>query len=91
MELQYSAPVFWASVSALASLRNMSLSALALKAGLDAGALNPSKANADRFPSMETICKILEAAQVSVSQWAELTDFLADFNERNPYQCPNPS
>lgn len=94
MSKNYTAAVFWSSFAAIAALRGQSISALAIDAGMDASALNPSKSQKngkDRWPSMETVAKVCETAGLTSKDWRILTDFLADFNERNPAPCPNQS
>lgn len=57
----------WAAIDALAKRRGLSVSALAKMAGLDATAFNPSKRvsrdGRERWPSTESIAKILEATE----------------------------
>jgi phage repressor protein C with HTH and peptisase S24 domain len=66
----------WAAIEAVARMRGLSLSALAVKAGLDATAFNRSKRRGPvgraHWPSMETIAKVLVAAEVDFPTFAAL-------------------
>ena len=68
----------WAAIDALAEQRGWSIGRLAVKAGLDATALNPSKrvgiGAKPRWPSTETLCKLLSASDTSFSHFAEMVD-----------------
>ena len=80
------APRVWQALEALAEAHKLSLSGLAKKAGLDATALNPSKRTKDgrpRWPSTETIAKLLQATGTSVAEFAALLG-----NETMPQQIP---
>jgi len=64
----------WSSIDALARRHGLSVSALAKNAGLDPTAFNPSKRvskdGRERWPSMETVAKILEATGETLSSFA---------------------
>lgn len=66
----------WMAIDVLASKHGLSSSGLAKRAGLDATSLNPSKrTSADgnpRWPSTESIAKILDATQTGLIDWATL-------------------
>ena len=66
----------WSAIDALAKLRNISVSALARKSGLDPTSFNPSKRltseGRERWPSTESIAKILKATETSVADFMEL-------------------
>ncbi len=67
----------WRALDVLAARSGMSVSALARKAGLDATAFNPSKRHTAggarlRWPSTESIAKVLEAAGISFEEFAAL-------------------
>ncbi len=63
----------WAAIDALAARNGMTPSALARRAGLDATTFNKSKrsssANRLRWPSTESIAKILEATSTSIEDF----------------------
>lgn len=64
----------WNSIDALARRQGISVSALAKRAGLDPTAFNPSKRTSkdgrERWPSFETIAKVLEATGETLSSFA---------------------
>lgn len=64
----------WTGIDALARRHGISVSALAKRAGLDPTAFNPSKRTSkdgrERWPSFETIAKILDATGESLSTFA---------------------
>jgi phage repressor protein C with HTH and peptisase S24 domain len=66
----------WAAIDALARRHGLSASGLARKAGLDATAFNPSKRmGADgrpRWPSTESIAKVLDATGASLDAFLSL-------------------
>lgn len=66
----------WAAIDALAQKHGLSTSGLAKRAGLDATSFNPSKrTSADgklRWPTTESIAKVLEATQTGLVDWAML-------------------
>lgn len=66
----------WAAIDALAARNAMSTSGLARRAGLDATAFNKSKRlSADgrpRWPSTESLAKIMEATGASLDEFMEL-------------------
>ncbi|GBR05291.1 putative peptidase [Acetobacter oeni LMG 21952] len=70
----------WDMIDLMAAERGLSVSGLARAAGLDPTALNPSKRRtADgrmRLPRMETLLHLLDAAGVSFSDFAGLTEGL---------------
>jgi phage repressor protein C with HTH and peptisase S24 domain len=74
----YTHQQIWAAIDALADQRGWSVGRLAVKAGLDATALNPSKrvgiGAKPRWPSTETLCKLLSASDTSFSRFAEMVD-----------------
>ncbi|GHA31394.1 DNA-binding protein [Devosia pacifica] len=63
----------WAGIDALAKRHGLSASALARTAGLDATAFNPSKRisrdGRERWPSTESLAKILDVTGESLSQF----------------------
>jgi len=75
----------WNGIDALARRHGLSVSALAKRAGLDSTAFNPSKRTSkdgrERWPSFETIAKILEATGESLSNFA--TDGLYEQSQRH--------
>ncbi|MBM6592938.1 S24 family peptidase [Microvirga pudoricolor] len=68
----------WAAIDALASRYGMTASGLARKAGLDATSFNKSKRTSpegrDRWPSTESISKILQATGASLEDFLRLVD-----------------
>src|ERR687886_1978112 len=66
----------WRALDALAAENGLSASGLARKAGLDATAFNPSKRiGADgraRWPSTESVAKVLAATGAGFSEFAAL-------------------
>ncbi len=71
----------WAAIDALASKQKMSASGLARNSGLDPTTFNPSKrftaAGRERWPSTESIAKILRCTNTSVDDFMSL---LAEFS-----------
>ena len=71
----------WAAIDELASRVSMSASGLARNSGLDPTSFNPSKRftneGRERWPSTESIAKILKATGTSVSDFMEMIDFSA--------------
>ena len=67
----------WRAVDRLAQTRGLSPSGLARRAGLDPTAFNPSKRDANgrpRWPSTESLNRILEVTGVSLAEFAALAD-----------------
>jgi len=68
----------WGAIDALAASTGMSASGLARRAGLDATTFNKSKRAADsgrpRWPSTESIAKILEATNTPLEQFLGLVN-----------------
>jgi phage repressor protein C with HTH and peptisase S24 domain len=68
----------WAAIDALASRYGMTASGLARKAGLDATSFNKSKRTSpegrDRWPSTESISKILQATGASLEDFLRLVE-----------------
>ena len=68
----------WAAIDALAAKNSLSASGLAKQAGLDSTAFNKSKRQSSegrpRWPSMESIIKIIEATNSRLSEFAELVE-----------------
>ena len=70
----------WKALDALARREGLSASGLALRAGLDATSFNPSKrfGSGDpprpRWPSTESLTRILEATRLSLGEFADLAD-----------------
>ena len=66
----------WSAIEALAARNGLSLSALAKKAGLDPTIFNRSKrvtaSGKQRWPSSESIAKVLDATGVSFDEFAAL-------------------
>lgn len=70
----------WSALDALARREGLSASGLARRAGLDATAFNPSKRFGPgqpprpRWPSTESLNRILEATDVTLAEFAALAD-----------------
>jgi phage repressor protein C with HTH and peptisase S24 domain len=68
----------WAAIDRLAKLNGLSPSGLARRAGLDPTTFNPSKRQSSdgklRWPSTESIAKILEATSSSIAAFVRLID-----------------
>ena len=68
----------WAAIDALAARYGMTASGLARKAGLDATSFNKSKRTSpegrDRWPSTESISKILRATGASLDEFMKLVE-----------------
>lgn len=68
----------WAAIDALASSHRLSASGLARKAGLDATTFNPSKRvsgdGRERWPSTESLAKVMEATGTSLEQFVALVE-----------------
>jgi phage repressor protein C with HTH and peptisase S24 domain len=68
----------WAAIDALASRYGMTASGLARKAGLDATSFNKSKRTSpegrDRWPSTESVSKILQATGATLEDFLRLVD-----------------
>ena len=69
-------PQLWRAIDAIAARRNVSLSTLAQSAHLDRTVLDPSKRVSrnghERWPSTETLWKLLAGADVTLSEFGEL-------------------
>jgi len=68
----------WSAIDALADRHNISTSGLARKSGLDPTSFNPSKRltqeRRERWPSTESIAKILKATETSVADFMVLVE-----------------
>jgi phage repressor protein C with HTH and peptisase S24 domain len=66
----------WRAIDTLAAERGLSASGLARRAGLDATTFNPSKratqTGRERWPSTESVSKVLEAADATLEEFAAL-------------------
>ena len=78
----------WRAIDALAAEHGLSASGLARKAGLDPTAFNPSKrVGADgraRWPSTESVAKILTATGTSIEAFAALVTGMPALPRRTP-------
>jgi phage repressor protein C with HTH and peptisase S24 domain len=76
----------WEALDALASRHGMSPSGLARKAGLDPTTFNPSKRQAhdgrERWPSTESIAKVLDATGETFDRFAGLVRDVADYIQK---------
>lgn len=68
----------WYAIDHLAEIRGLSTSGLARQAGLDPTAFNKSKRlsrnGRPRWPSTESVSRVIVAAGMSFSEFAELVD-----------------
>ncbi len=68
----------WSAIDALAATRKVSASALAKQSGLDPTSFNPSKRftseGRERWPSTESIAKILKSTGMSVADFMDLVE-----------------
>ncbi len=68
----------WAAIDAVARRHNMTTSGLARRAGLDPTTFNPSKRTGpdgrERWPSTESVSKILKATGMSLAEFTGLFD-----------------
>ncbi|MGN0929217.1 MAG: hypothetical protein ACI4N3_01090 [Alphaproteobacteria bacterium] len=66
----------WRSIDKIAYINGMSVSSLAKKAGLDATAFNKSKrfypTGKFRWPSTESICKVLRVMNINWQEFSKL-------------------
>jgi len=76
----------WAAIDALAARYSLSASGLAKRAGLDSTAFNKSKRQSSdgrpRWPSTESLAKIIEATQSSLDEFFSLVEGKAASGER---------
>ena len=74
----FSCAQMWGAIECLARAKGISTSRLAILAGLDPTALNPSKRSKPdgslRWPSTETLSKILSATDTSMREFSALLD-----------------
>jgi hypothetical protein len=84
----------WTAFEAIAERRGMSLSALSKSAGLDPTSFNPSKRHGpdgrERWPSTETLSRVLAIASMTLRDLADLLDAQAARAEISPEE-PKPS
>lgn len=82
----------WAAIDALAERHGLSVSGLARKAGLDSTAFNRSKRRSGdgrpRWPSTESIAKILSATGTSLGEFMKLLDAGAAAAYGTPARVP---
>lgn len=69
----------WRAIETIARERNMSVSALAKKAGLDPTSFNKSKrvslSGRPRWPSTESMARVLDAAEMTLRDLADIVEF----------------
>jgi CheY-like chemotaxis protein len=86
--MMFSCAQMWEAIERLAAAKGISTSRLAILAGLDPTALNPSKrAKPDgtlRWPSTETLSKILSATDTSMRDFAALLDAISRPGQATP-------
>lgn len=82
----------WAAIDALAARHSLSASGLARRAGLDSTAFNKSKRRAadgrPRWPSTESLAKIMEATGASLTELLTLLDGRTDASARGRVSVP---
>jgi len=80
--MMFSHEALWRALDLMAEMHGLSPSALAIKAGLDPTALNPSKrvssAGRKRWPSTETLSKLLAVVRMDLGTFAKLVEAAAD-------------
>ncbi|WEX09085.1 helix-turn-helix transcriptional regulator [Chelativorans sp. AA-79] len=78
----------WAAIDALAARHSLSASGLARKAGLDSTAFNRSKRYSPdgrpRWPSTESLAKIIDATGASLGEFVALIDATGESARRRP-------
>ena len=80
----------WKAIDNLARREGLSASGLAIRAGLDATAFNPSKRLGPgqpprpRWPSTESLTRVLRATQTSLGEFAALAGDAADSHQTVP-------
>lgn len=84
----FSCAQMWEAIERLAAAKGISTSRLAILAGLDPTALNPSKRvkpdGTLRWPSTETLSKILSATDTSMREFSALLDTIGRPGEPTP-------
>jgi phage repressor protein C with HTH and peptisase S24 domain len=82
----------WAAIDALAARHSLSASGLAKKAGLDSTAFNKSKRQSvdgrPRWPSTESLAKIMSATGASLDEFMRLVAALPDGDKPSPKAVP---
>lgn len=82
----------WAAIDALADRYSLSASGLAKRAGLDSTAFNKSKRHSvdgrPRWPSTESLAKIMEATGASLDEFLALLDPRKNADRPLPAQAP---
>jgi phage repressor protein C with HTH and peptisase S24 domain len=72
----------WAAIDVIAEAQGMSVSALAKSAGLDATTFNRSKRlsshGRERWPSTESLAKVLKAANLDLRALADIIETVPD-------------
>ena len=90
----YTHRTLWAGIDLLARSRHLSLPQLALSAGLDQTALNPSKRiGADgkpRWPTTETLLKVLTASGTSLGEFSAMIETVTATEQDCPVQDLHP-
>lgn len=77
MPRNFTHKTLWEALDRLADREGLSPSGLAKRAGLDATTFNPSKRSAQgraRWPSTESIAKVLEATDTGIEDFFSLLD-----------------
>jgi len=82
----------WTAIDALARRYGLSPSGLAKRAGLDATAFNPSKrvtgGGRPRWPTTESLAKVLVATGASIEEFMNLLDAKAPALRKAPQRIP---
>jgi len=76
-DLQWHHAAIWAAIDEIAARNGISASRLSILSGGDSTAFNPSKRIKDgeyRWPSTETIAKVLAFAELSYAEFGALID-----------------
>lgn len=75
--LRHQHAAVWAALEEIAERREVSMSRLAIQSGHDSTAFNKSKrdsAGGPRFPTMETVARVLALHQMTFEQFGALVD-----------------
>ncbi len=71
----YKGETFWRSIDEIALAKGISLPRLALAANMDSSAFSLSRRDR-HWISLHSIAKVLDAAGMSITEWAELVEKL---------------
>ena len=69
----YDAQNLWDTIDKIAERKQLTLPALALSAGLDQSTFSRARRKRN-WPSLQTICKLLNAHGIPLTEWAGMVD-----------------